>query len=66
VRAASFTCSVSESSRTPPPRSGKSYKFFIDAIGRPAERFMRQGLEPMIAKAGYCRLGMAGNLGGWL
>jgi hypothetical protein len=59
---ARFAYAVSESSRTPPPRSGKSYKSHRDAIGRPAERFMRQEPEPMIAKAGSCR--MAGNLGG--
>src|ERR1700739_4845373 len=66
ARAPSFACAVSESRRTPPPRSGNSCKSCRDAIGRPAERFMRQKLEPMIAKAGSCRFEMAGNLGGWL
>ena len=65
VRARSFAYAVSESSRTPQPHSSRSNR---DAIGRPADHFMRQELEPIVAKAGSCRVAgnFAGNLGGWL
>jgi hypothetical protein len=60
VRAPSFGYVVSGLRQMSLPGSGKSYR---GAIGRPAGRLMRQELEPIIAKAGCCRLGMAGKLG---
>jgi hypothetical protein len=71
VRAPSFAYAASESSRTPPPRSGKSYKSIEMRLAVRQNASCVQELEPMIAKAGSCRIGMAGNLmtgnlGGWL
>jgi hypothetical protein len=60
VRAGSFGVIVAVSSRAPLPRFRKSHGH---AIGRPAGCFTHHESEPIIAKAGYGRVGMAGKRG---